>query len=158
VDQVEAEEEHTIDRRLHFGPDLVASESDGAVVAKDEQGRVIATLLEGSEPRTEITMARGVEEPRLDGWTFPRDLTKVPSDTVTLRTRLATGLLIHGIALISNAPTRIAARGPSRVQRLVQRVRRAENSHFLVEIDGKGGSSELRVSQSETNLRVSSLG
>ena len=67
VDQVEAEEEHTIDRRLHFGPDLVAEKSEDGVVAKGEGGELVATLFDASWIPVEISLARGVEEPRLDG-------------------------------------------------------------------------------------------
>jgi heparinase II/III-like protein len=156
VDQVEALRPHTIDRRLHFGPDLVASRSDGTVVAKDVDGHLVATLLEGSEVQGEISMARGVEEPRMDGWTFPRDLTKVPSDTVTLRARMASGLLLHGIALTPGAPERIAARNQPRWRRLLQRLRGAEEEPIIVEIAGEQGSSEVRVTRSGGELRVES--
>jgi hypothetical protein len=110
VDQVEAEEEHTIDRRLHFGPELVAAKSDGTVVANDDEGTLVATLFDASEDPVEISLARGVEEPRMDAWTFPRDLMKVPSDAVTLRSRMAAGLLIHGIALTSSVPEGVGVR------------------------------------------------
>jgi hypothetical protein len=153
VDRVETDEEHTIDRRLHFGPDLVAAKSNGAIVAKDEDDRVLATLVEGSETPVEISLARGVEEPRLDGWTFPRDLTKVPSDAVTLRSTIASGLLVHGIALTSNVPDRVAAIRPSRVRRLLRRVRRAEDE-ITIEVSGKHGSSGVRVTRSGTRLSV----
>jgi hypothetical protein len=143
VDEVEAEEEHTIDRRLHFGPDLVASKSEGRIVAEDQDGRQLASLFDASEVPVEISMARGVEEPRMDGWTFPRDLTKVPSDAVTLRCRIATGLLTHGIALTSSLPEGVAAR--------------AEDDRIVIEIDGEQGSSEVRVAQSGTELSVASV-
>jgi Heparinase II/III-like protein/Heparinase II/III N-terminus len=151
MDQVEGNRKHTIDRRLHFGPDLIAAESDGAVVARDDQGRVIATLIEASEDPAEISVARGVEEPRMDGWTFPRDLTKVPSDAVTLRTRLASGLLLHGVATSSTVPQRLAARD-ARPRRRPWRRRRPEAERFVVEID----DSKLKVTRSGTQLNVES--
>jgi Heparinase II/III-like protein/Heparinase II/III N-terminus len=141
VDQLQAEEEHTIDRRLHFGPELIASESDGTVVAKDEDGRLLATLFDASEVPVEIDLARGVEQPRMDGWTFPRDLVKVPSDAATLRCTMASGLLIHGIALTPSLPERVTAR--------------VEGDGMVIEIIGEGGSSEVSVAQS-TELRVAS--
>jgi hypothetical protein len=156
VDKVEGDEEHTIDRRLHFGPNLVASRDDGAVVAKDDDDRLVATLVEGSEVPVEISTARGVEEPRMDGWTFPRDLTKVPCDAVTLRSRIANGLLVHGVALSSSAPERISARLPSRGRRLLRRLRRSGDDRFIVEIGGQQGSSEVRVTRSGSELSVES--
>jgi hypothetical protein len=158
VDRVEADEEHTIDRRLHFGPDLVAQKSNGAILARDEDDQVLATLVEGSEVPVESSLTRGVVEPRMDGWTFPRDLTKVPSDAVTLRSTIASGLLVHGIALTSSVPERVAARRPSRVRRLLQRVRGAEDDRIIVEISGKQGSSEVRVTRSGSELSVESVG
>jgi Heparinase II/III-like protein/Heparinase II/III N-terminus len=157
VDQVEADEVHTIDRRLHFGPDLVAGNSNGAIVAKDEDDDVLATLVEGSDVPVEISLARGVEEPRLDGWTFPRDLTKVPSDAVTLRSRITSGILVHGVALTASVPARVSARRPSRARRLLRRVRRAGDDRFIIEISGKQGSSEIRVTQSGRDLIVESV-
>jgi Heparinase II/III-like protein/Heparinase II/III N-terminus len=158
VDKVEADDEHMIDRRLHFGPDLVASKSDGVIVAWDEDDEVLATLVDRSETPVEISLVRGVEEPRMDGWTFPRDLTKVPSDAVTLRARIASGLLVHGVALTPSVPERVAARPPSRARRLLQRVRRADDDRFIIEISGKQGTSEIRVTRSGTELSVESVG
>jgi hypothetical protein len=151
---VKGHEEHTIDRRLHFGPNLVAARDDGAVIAKDDDDRLVATLVEGSEVPVEISMARGVEEPRMDGWTFPRDLTKVPSDAVTLRSRIASGLLVHGVALSSSAPERISARLPSRGRRMLRRLRRSGDDRFIIEIGGQQGSSEVLVTRSGSELRV----
>jgi hypothetical protein len=131
VDAVKAEDEHTIDRRLHFGPDLVATHSDSKVIATDKDGQVIATLFDASEVPVKINMARGVEEPRMDGWTFPRDLTKVPSDAVTLRSEMSSGLLVHGLALASSVPERVTAR--------------AEGRRMVVEVVGVDGSSEVAV-------------
>lgn len=158
VDKVDAEQEHTIDRRLHFGPDLVASESDRAIVARGEDERVIATLIEGSEAPVEISSARGIEEPRMDGWTFPRDLTKVPSDVVTLRSRLATGLLIHGIATGSSVPSTVSARTAPRYWWRALRRRPVEGDPIVVEINGEQGGSEVRVFQSGTQLSVETAG
>jgi Heparinase II/III-like protein/Heparinase II/III N-terminus len=134
VDKVQAEEEHVVDRRLHFGPELVAEQSGGRVEAKDEEGHVIATLFEASPVPTEISMARGVEEPRMDGWTFPSDLTKEPSDTVTLRCTMASGLLIHGLALASNVPEGVTAR--------------AEGRRMIIEVVGAEGRYEVTVAPS----------
>ena len=142
VDRVEAEEEHTIDRRLHFGPELVAAQSADAVIAEDEDGRLLATLFDASEVPVEISLARGEEEPRMDGWTFPRDLTKVPSDAVTLRSRIASGLLIHGLALTSSVPDRVAAR--------------SEGDRMVIEVTGPHGRSEVSVAPS-TELSVASV-
>ncbi len=150
VDEVEALRPHTIDRRLHFGPDLHAARAGGVVVASDEDGRRLATLIEASDGPVEITMARGVEEPRMDGWTFPRDLTRVPSDTVTMRTRIASGLLVHAIALTDLVPERMAARRPRRRGRLLRRFRRGEEDGFAVEI----GDVELRVTRSGRDLAI----
>jgi Heparinase II/III-like protein/Heparinase II/III N-terminus len=142
VDRVEAEEEHTIDRRLHFGPELVATQTEAGIVAKAD-GEPVATLIEASEVPVEINLARGIEEPRMDGWTFPRDNTKVPSDAVTLRSRIASGLLVHGIALTPGVPLRVAAR--------------AKADQMLIEIGGDQDTSEIQVSQSGTELRVASV-
>jgi Heparinase II/III-like protein len=150
VDEVEAIRPHTIDRRLHFGPDLVAARTDGVVVASDQKGRPLATLIEASREPVEISLARGVEEPRMDGWTFPRDLTKVPSDAVTLRTRVASGLLVHVIVLTEAVPERIAARRPRRRRRLLRRLRRGEDEGITVEI----GNVELQVTQSGRHLMI----
>ena len=144
VDEVEAREEHTIDRRLHFGPDLVAEKSGDGVVAKDENGELVATLVEASEIPVEISLARGVEEPRMDGWTFPRDLMAVPSDTATLRCRMATGLLVHGLALTPTVPERVAAR--------------ADDDRMVIQISGEQDSSEVQVGQSGTELSVAGAG
>jgi Heparinase II/III-like protein len=144
VDEVEAAEEQTIDRRLHFGPDLVAEKIEDGVVAKGEDGEIAATLFEASETPVEITLARGVEEPRLDGWTFPRDLTAVPSDAVTLRCRIAAGLLVHGLALTPSVPERVAAR--------------AEDDRMVIGISGEQDSSQLQVGQSGTELSVATVG
>jgi hypothetical protein len=144
VDQVTAEEEHTIDRRLHFGHELVATKTEDGVVVKDEDGRLVATMLEGSEAPVEISLARGVEEPRMDGWTFPRDLVKVPSDAVTLRSTIASGLLVHGVAVSPSVPERVAAR--------------TEDDRIVVEIDGEQGRSEVRVAQAGTELSLASDG
>jgi hypothetical protein len=142
VDKIRAEEEHTIDRRLHFGPDLVAEKGDGVVVARDEDGTVIATLFDASEVPVEIGLARGVEEPRMDGWTFPSDLTKVPSDAVTLRSRMAGGLLIHGLAIGGGVPERVMAR--------------EEGRRLLIEVIGAEGSSEVVIAPSP-ELSVASV-
>jgi hypothetical protein len=144
VDRVEADEEHTIDRRLHFGPELVAAKREGAVVAQDEDGKLLATLFDASEGSVEISIARGVEEPRMDGWTFPRDLMKVPSDAVTLRSRMATGMLIHGIALTSSASKDVTAR--------------MEDDRMIVEIHEEQGGSEISIAQAGTELSVASVG
>jgi Heparinase II/III-like protein/Heparinase II/III N-terminus len=143
VDSVEAEEEHTIDRRLHFGPELVAEKTDGRVVARDEGGRPLATLFDTSEDAVEISLARGIEEPRMDGWTFPSDLVKVPSDAVTLRSRMASGVLIHGIALTPDVPERVTAR--------------AEDDGMRVEGVGEQGSFEVGLAQSGTELSITSV-
>jgi heparinase II/III-like protein len=143
VDEVESDEEHTIDRRFHFGPDLVATRSGDRVVAKAE-GVLVATLFDASEVPVEISLARGVEEPRMDGWTFPRDNTKVPSDAVTLRSRLASGLLVHGLALGPVHPLKVAAR--------------AEDGRLVVGFSGEQGTSELRVTRSGSELDVASTG
>jgi heparinase II/III-like protein len=143
VDRVEAEDEHTIDRRLHFGPDLIATKTDSGIVAKSEDGEVVATLFEASEIPVETSMARGVEEPRMDGWTFPRDLMAVPSDTATLRCTIAAGLLVHGLALTPSVPERVAAR--------------AEDDRMIIEIGGEQGSSEVQVGQSGTELSVATV-
>jgi hypothetical protein len=134
VDGLKAEDEHVVDRRLHFGPDLVAEQSGGTVVAKDEDGRVIATLFDASGISVETSVARGVEEPRMDGWTFPSDLTKVPSDVVTLRSTLASGLLIHGLALSSSVPESVTAR--------------ADGRQMVVEVVGTEGSYEVAIAPS----------
>jgi hypothetical protein len=143
VDDVRSEEEHTIDRRLHFGPDLVAARTESEIVAKGADDRPVATLFDASEVPVEITLARGVEEPRMDGWTFPRDNTKVPSDAATLRANLSSGLLVHGIALTPDVPEKVAAR--------------EENGQTIVEIRNDEGTSEVRVSSSGTELSVSSV-
>jgi hypothetical protein len=155
VDQLEAIRKHTIDRRLHFGPDLLASESAGTVVAKDGEGRVVATLIDGSEDAVEISLARGVEEPRMDGWTFPRDLTKVPSDAVTLRTRMASGLLLHAVVTGEEVPERIAARD-ARPRRGFWRRRRSGEDRFIIEIDGSSEGPELRVTRTGAELSIES--
>jgi hypothetical protein len=134
VDSLQAEDEHVVDRRLHFGPDLVAEQNEGRVVARDEDGREIATLFDASQLSVEISMARGVEEPRMDGWTFPSDLTKVPSDAVTLRCTMASGLLIHGVALGSRVPESVTAR--------------AEGRRMIIEVVGAEGSYEVAVAPS----------
>jgi Heparinase II/III-like protein/Heparinase II/III N-terminus len=157
VDQVEARKNHTIDRRLHFGPDLVASESGDVVVARNAEGHVIATLIEGSDADVEVSSARGVEEPRMDGWTFPRDLTRVPSDAVTLRTRIVSGLLVHAITLTPEPPERIAARAARRSRWRDWR-RRLDDDPIAVEVHGERGGSEVRVSRSGTKLSVESSG
>jgi hypothetical protein len=144
VDEVEAEEEHTIDRRLHFGPDLIAEKSDDGVVAKGEDGELVATLFDASGISVEISLARGVEEPRMDGWTFPRDLKAVPSDTATLRCRISTGLLVHGLAMTPSVPERVAAR--------------REDDRMVIEISGEQDSSEVQVGQSGTELSVAAVG
>ena len=114
------------------------------MVVKDEDGRLVATMLEGSEAPVEISLARGVEEPRMDGWTFPRDLVKVPSDAVTLRSTIASGLLVHGVAVSPSVPERVAAR--------------TEDDRIVVEIDGEQGRSEVRVAQAGTELSLASDG
>jgi hypothetical protein len=144
VDEVEAEDEHTIDRRLHFGPDLVAEKSDDGVIAKGEDGELVATLFDASGIPVEISLARGVEEPRMDGWTFPRDLMAVPSDTATLRCRITAGVLVHGLALTPSAPERVAAR--------------REDDRMVIEIIGEQDSSEVQVGQSGTELSVAAAG
>jgi hypothetical protein len=142
LDEVRAEQEHTIDRRLHFGPELAATRTDAGIVAKADD-EPVATLIEASGIPVEITLARGVEEPRMDGWTFPRDNTKVPSDAVTLRSRIASGLLVHGIALTPSIPKSVAAR--------------TEQGQMLIEIGGDQGTSEIRVAQLGTELHVASV-
>jgi hypothetical protein len=154
VDRVEARGEHTIDRRLHFGPDLRASKSDGGVVAKDEEGRAIATLFDASDVPVEISLARGVEEPRMDGWTFPRDLTKVPSDAVTLRSTISSGFLVHGVATTAEAPRRVTVREPRSLRRRLRRRRSGEDDQFIIGINGERGGSELRVSRMRAELAV----
>ena len=94
----------------------------------------------------------------MDGWTFPRDLTKVPSDAVTLRARIASGLLVHGVALTSSVPERVAARPTSRARRILQRVRRTDDDRFIIEISGKQGTSEIHVTRSGTELSIESVG
>jgi hypothetical protein len=80
----------------------------------------------------------------MDGWTFPRDLMKVPSDDVTLRSRMATGLLIHGVALTSSVPEGVGVR--------------IEDDRIIIEIPGEQSSSEVSVTQSGTTLSVASVG
>ena len=71
----------------------------------------------------------------MDGWTFPSDLTKVPSDAVTLRSRMAGGILIHGLALGgSEVPERVTARG--------------EGRRMVIEVVGSEGSSEVVIAPS----------
>jgi hypothetical protein len=79
----------------------------------------------------------------MDGWTFPRDLMKVPSDAATLRCRIAAGLLVHGLALASSVPERVAAR--------------AEDDRMIIEISRQQESSEVQVGQSGTELSVATL-
>ena len=84
------------------------------------------------------------EEPRMDGWTFPRDLMAVPSDSATLRCRIATGLLVHGLALTPSVPERVAAR--------------REDDRMVIEISGEQDRSEVQVGQSGTELSVAAVG
>jgi hypothetical protein len=70
----------------------------------------------------------------MDGWTFPSDLTKVPSDAVTLRCTMASGLLIHGVALGSRVPESVTAR--------------AEGRRMIIEVVGAEGSYEVAVAPS----------
>jgi len=142
VDRVWAEDEHVVDRRLHFGPELVAERSEDGVVARGDQGEVIATLFDASEVSVEIGLARGAEEPRMDGWTFPSDLTKVPSDAVTLRSKMAGGVLVHGLALRANVPERVTVR--------------AEGRRMIIDVVGADGSSEVVVAPSP-ELSISSV-
>ena len=143
VDEVKSGQEHTIDRRLHFGPELAATKTGSGIVAKADD-TLVATLFDSSEVPVEIGLARGVEEPRMDGWTFPRDNTKVPSDTATLRSKLASGLLVHGIALTPTLPHTVAAR--------------VDDDRITVEIGGDQGMSEVQVAQSGTELSVATVG
>jgi Heparinase II/III-like protein/Heparinase II/III N-terminus len=139
ADELESKAEHTIDRRLHFGPELVAAVSGSEVVARAD-GNPVAALFEASEVPVEVTLARGEVEPRMDGWTFPRDNTKVPSDAVTLRTRLASGTLVHGVAVGRGAPDAVTVK--------------VEEGLVIVEISRDGNRERLRVSRSDRELDV----
>jgi hypothetical protein len=154
VDLVDAKREHVIDRRLHFGPDLHASKGEGKIVAKDEGGGVIATLFDASDVPVEISLARGVEEPRMDGWTFPRDLTKVPSDAVTLRSTISRGVLLHGVATTADLPQRVTVRETRPLRRRLRRRRREEDDQFIIGIHGERGGSQLRVTRMRAELTV----
>jgi hypothetical protein len=139
ADQLESKAEHTIDRRLHFGPELVAAVSGSEVVASAD-GSPVAALFEASAVPVEVTLARGEVEPRMDGWTFPRDNTKVASDAVTLRSRLASGTLVHGVAVGHGVPDAVTVR--------------VEEGLVTVEISRNGSVEGLRVSRSERELEV----
>ena len=134
VDRIWAEDEHVVDRRLHFGPELAAGWDEESIVARSEEGDVIATLFDASEVPVEMTVARGVEEPRMDGWTFPSDLTRVPSDAVTLRSTMAGGVLTHGLALAASVPERVTVR--------------AEGRQLVIEVVRDEGDAELIVAPS----------
>jgi Heparinase II/III-like protein/Heparinase II/III N-terminus len=96
IDSLQASKEHDVLRRLHFGPELRATKTKGGAKAHAD-GREIATLVDWSERDVEVDLVNGMQEPRLDGWMSPTHQTKVPVYAVTLRSRIDSGLLVHGV-------------------------------------------------------------
>jgi hypothetical protein len=137
VDRVDSDDEHEIVRRVHFGPELSVTEATGEIIAEAD-GVQLAGLIDGSEAPIEIGVARGVEKPRMDGWTFPDDGVKVPSYAVTLRTRIASGVLVHGVVLAPAAIRQLGAR--------------MDGDGFAVSLEGTDLTGEIRVIASGREL------
>jgi hypothetical protein len=99
VDRVRAADEREIVRRVQLGPQLKAVEGDRGVAIHAIDRRV-ATLFEGSAGReTRIEIAAGIGPPAMNGWVFPHDEATVPAPAVTMRTKIDSGLLVHGLAV-----------------------------------------------------------
>ncbi|HEX6665094.1 MAG TPA: heparinase II/III-family protein [Solirubrobacterales bacterium] len=97
IDDVRAEKPHDYARRFHFGPAFEAR--------LDEQGRVVvggenleATLTDPADD-TEVTLARGRDEPTRLGWTYPSDRKRLRVWTATLRSRAADATLVATLRL-----------------------------------------------------------
>jgi Heparinase II/III-like protein/Heparinase II/III N-terminus len=139
VDQVQAEDEHEILRRLHFGPEIETEFVRGTVVARSD-GNEVAKLINSSAVPTQSSVARGVDEPELDGWTFPRNLLKIPCDTVTLRNRMSGGVLIHGLAMSPLTPPDATAE--------------VTDDTFMLNLSAGGLATQIEVALSGEKLHV----
>jgi Heparinase II/III-like protein/Heparinase II/III N-terminus len=101
LDEVGAADAHEYVRRFHLGAELEA-ELDGEDAVKIT-GRGIAAKLFELGGDAELSLERGVEEPRL-GWTYPADRERDEAWTATLRARRAGDAAFAAALSLDGAP------------------------------------------------------
>ena len=110
-----------VERRVHAGPGLQARVRDGGFVLVDEEGAVLAEGRDWSAtPLTDLVLAHGQEQPRHEGWRYPRDQQAEPVWTTVLHGPFPDAPLVHALSVAPRrlAGVSVAAGGAARVVHL----------------------------------------